>query len=287
MSQLPSNASEESQRRYELAQGLAEQCPPELGVEIALTGSVARGVADDASDIEMNFWTVETPSGSEREAWLREMGADPLVVDATPGADGTAWVICFVRGIQIEAGWQSIERQRDLVRQLAAGDVLDHGRLMVADTLRTGVPLRTEGLLSEWQAALTEYPPALGKRLIEQSIERWSWPPFHWALAERGEWLALTGRLASDVGAVLRILAALNRTWEPDWKWLRERTRDLEVAPERLAERIDAIFSSSDPQRAVEQCLELILDTLRLLPERSDARDAITIVEEHLAGRGR
>ncbi|MCH8007588.1 MAG: hypothetical protein IIC91_01860 [Chloroflexi bacterium] len=285
MSGLPPGATAASQVRLELAREIAGACPPELGREIALTGSVARGVADDASDIELNFWTDEIPSGNEREAWLREMGGDPLVVDATPGADGTRWVICFVRGIQIEAGWQSIERQRDLVRQLAAGEILDHQRLIVADTLRTGVPLRTDGLLAEWQAALAEYPSALGERLIEESVERWSWPPFHWALAERGEWLAVSGRLVGDVGAVLRILCALNERWEPDWKWLRRRTQDFEVVPDRLAERIDAIFSSSDPQRAVEQCLELILDTLRLLPPRPDATHAIAIVEEYLARR--
>ena len=285
MSDLPPGATAASHVRLELARELAEACPPELGHEIALTGSVARGVADDASEIELNFWTDEIPPGNEREVWLREMGGDPLVVDATPGADGTRWVICFVRGIQIEAGWQSIERQRDLVRQLAAGEILDHQRLIVADTLHTGVPLRTEGLLAEWQSALAEYPPALGERLIEESVERWSWPPFHWTLAERGEWLAVSGRLVGDVGAVLRILYALNERWEPDWKWLRHRTQDFAVVPDRLAERIDAIFSSSDPQRAVEQCLELILDTLRLLPPRPDATHAIAIVEEYLARR--
>ena len=285
MSGLPPGATAASRVRLELAREIASACPPELGREIALTGSVARGVADDASDIELNFWTDEIPPGNEREVWLREMGGDPLVVDATPGADGTRWVICFVRGIQIEAGWQSIERQRDLVRQLAAGEILDHQRLIVADTLRTGVPLRTDGLLAEWQAALAEYPSALDERLIEESVERWSWPPFHWALAERGEWLAVSGRLVGDVNAVLRILCALNKRWEPDWKWLRRRTQDFEVVPDRLAERIDAIFSSSDPQRAVEQCLELILDTLRLLPPRPDATHAIAIVEEYLARR--
>lgn len=285
MSDLPPGATAASRVRFELARELAEACPPELGREIALTGSVSRGVADDASDIELNFWTDEIPAGDQREAWLREMGGDPLVVDATAGADGTRWAICFVRDIQIEAGWQSIGQQRELVRQLAAGDIIDHRRLIVADTLRTGLPLRTEGLLPEWQAALAQYPATLGERLIEESVERWSWPPFHWALAERGDWLVVSGRLVSDVEAVLRILCALNERWEPDWKWLRHWTQDFQVTPDRLAERIDAIFSSSDPLRAVEQCLELILDTLRLLPPRPDATHAIAIVEEYLAHR--
>ena len=282
MNGLPSDATDPSRLRYERAQELVAKCPPELGREIAVTGSVARGVADDASDIELNFWTDEIPSGNTRELWLREMGADELVVDAIPGADGTAWVICFLGGIQIEAGWQSIEQQRDLVRQLAEGSVLDHRRLIVADALRSGISLRSIGLLAGWQAQLSEFPVGLGDRLIEQSVERWSWPPFHWTLAQRGEWLAVSSRLVGDVGAVLRILCALNRQWEPDWKWLRERTGTFDVAPERLAERIDDIFSSQSAERAVELCLELVLDTLRLIPERPDAAHAITIVEEYM-----
>ena len=89
-------------------------------------------------------------------------------------------------------------------------------------------------------------------------------------------------QVVGDVGSVLRILCALNRQWEPDWKWLRERTETFDVAPERLPERIDGIFSSQSAERAVELCLELVLDTLRLIPERPNAAHAITIVEEYI-----
>lgn len=276
---LPPEATEASSFRYELARELAKRCPRELGRAIAVTGSVARGVADESSDIELNFWTDEIPPGAGRAAWLREMGAEEMVVDAVPGADGTSWVICYIRGVQIEAGWQRIEAQQQLVRQLADGKITDHQRLMVADTLLNAVPLHSQGLLAAWQSQLAEYPDGLGERLIAQAVERWSWPPFHWTLARRGEWLAVTSRLVADVHATLRILFALNRTWEPDWKWLPHHTQRLGVAPEHLVERIDAIFSSPIAERAVELCFQLVLDTLRLVPPGPDIARATSVVE--------
>lgn len=273
------DATEASRVRFELARELAERCPPELGHEIAVSGSVARGIADDDSDIELNFWTDETPPVDAREAWLREMGADELVADAFPGADGTAWVICFLRGIQIEAGWQSVDAQDQIVQRLAAGEIVDHRRLIVADMLRNAVALRGGKLLLEWQSQLAAYPEPLRERLIAESIERWSWPTFHRALARRGERLAITSRLLVDVYAALRILCALNRRWEPDWKWLRQVEQDLALAPRDLATRIDSVFTADDPNRAIDLCFELVLDTLRLLPSSDNVSGAIAVAE--------
>jgi len=56
VSLLPPNATGESRVRCELARQLARGWSVELGREIALTGSASRGVADDLSDIELNFW---------------------------------------------------------------------------------------------------------------------------------------------------------------------------------------------------------------------------------------
>ncbi len=158
---------------------------------------------------------------------------------------------------------------------------------MVVETLRTGTSLRAAGLLAEWQAELAQYPPTLGDRLVEQAVERWSWPPLHRALAARGESLVVTSRLLGDVRAVLRILFALNRLWEPDWKWLRHRTGELTITPKRLADRIDEIFLTADLVQAVDLCFRLVLDTLRLLPPDDKSARAREIVTDCLRHPGR
>jgi predicted nucleotidyltransferase len=53
---LPPDATLHSHALFPLAREMTDACPPELGSEIALAGSVARGWADEHSDIELNFW---------------------------------------------------------------------------------------------------------------------------------------------------------------------------------------------------------------------------------------
>ena len=62
---------------------------------------------------------------------------------------------------------------------------------------------------------------------------------------------------------MLRIVFALNRAWEPDWKRLPEIVAPLAVKPERLAERIDEALREVD----IVSARELVRDTLALAPD--------------------
>ncbi|HEY4387373.1 MAG TPA: hypothetical protein VGN34_23205 [Ktedonobacteraceae bacterium] len=53
---LPFQSTLASRVRYRVAQELVELCPPNLGQEISITGSVSKGLADDFSDIEQVFY---------------------------------------------------------------------------------------------------------------------------------------------------------------------------------------------------------------------------------------
>jgi hypothetical protein len=118
MDGLPVGAADENQRRLALAEKLVRACPPAFGMEAALTGSAAIGVADHYSDLELNFWAEMLPSIEERAAWLRSLGATDVSVDLELGADGTLWSTWRQEGIWIEAGWQTIAAQCDLPRYL-------------------------------------------------------------------------------------------------------------------------------------------------------------------------
>lgn len=94
--------------------------------------------------------------------------------------------------------------------------------------------------------------------------------------------LALHERLVRDTHNALRVLFALNRQWEPDWKWIRHATANLTVKPERLVERINEIFTLPDLERSVATCQKLIYDTLLLASSSYDVGRAIRIIEESL-----
>lgn len=94
-----------------------------------------------------------------------------------------------------------------------------------------------------------------------------------------GQEIALTGSAAhgvSDEHSDIEMIFYVN------WKWITSETRNLTIKPEHLNERINAIFSSTNPKQSVATCLKLILDTLILVPPPYNVARAITTIQESL-----
>lgn len=282
---LPAGATPASRYRYDIARRLAEACPATLGEEIAVTGSVALGVADDASDVEVNFWTDVLPSVEERRDWIDRIGGAEAQIAPTPWSDGSLNATFRVGDVWVEAGWMTRESLAETLRGILAAEVLGHTRLQLAWVVEQAVSLRTGGLLAHWQRELLAYPEPLAERLIEVNTRVFQLPHAmrgRWTYCRRSQPLALTERLTWETYNVLRVLFALNRRWEPDFKWLRLVTGDLAIALERLAERIEEVFTALRLERRVSTSLRLIQDTLALAPATPGIERARATIEECL-----
>ncbi len=267
--QLPPDATAASHLRYQVAQELAQLCPPSLGHEIVLTGSTSRGFSDDLSDIEQVFYVETLPPADERDQWLHGIYATNIIHDGEAIEDGSSWSTFHFHDIWVEAGWQPLSKHEENLHAILAGEIIDHDHLKLAATIAHAIPLHSKGFLARWQQELAHYPEALPAKIIYAAIQFWAFPHIletRWILIHRNERDALAGRLLRDVHNVLRILFALNRQWEPDWKWIKYVTRDLAIKPEQLAERIHLIFSSSTPEQSVATSQMLMYDTLLLIP---------------------
>jgi predicted nucleotidyltransferase len=255
-----------------LAQRVADAFPLEV-VEVVLTGSVSRGVADDVSDIEMLCVTEQQLSLDEafelaNRAGLerRESWGDP----ATP----TRRVSGYIGGASVETIWWS--------QALAEEHFADDGS---AEALANGLALRTRGLLAAWQERLGEYPDELAVARIEEAARRWGGfaPAALLTVAREDERLALTQWLFDSAQRVLKIVYALNRTWEPTTKRLASRVDALDVKPERFAARITEALTEPDPRRALATMTELQLETVRLVPSGPNVDRARTWLADALA----
>src|SRR5687767_12873061 len=86
----------------ELARRFADECPPELGREIAVTGSVGAGLADGYSDIELLHLVEERPAVDAVTRWLESLGAtDVLAGEAETGV----WAWCRFGDAEVEPFW--------------------------------------------------------------------------------------------------------------------------------------------------------------------------------------
>ena len=236
-----------------LAQRVADAFPPSV-LEVVLTGSVSRGVADAVSDIEMLVVPESPLELEDAYAIAREAGLDRL---DTWGAQGlpAKRVSGYLAGEPLELIFWP--------RELADASVSSAG-----DALMHGISLRTSGLLSAWQEQLREYPDELAAMRIEEAALRWGGftPAALLTIARPDERLSLLEWIVDGAKRVLTIVYALNRVWEPTTKRLAMRVEPLTLKPDRLAERITEALTESDPTRALRTMTELQLETVRLAP---------------------
>jgi len=246
-------ATARSEELRALAQRVADAFPPSV-VEVVLTGSVSRGVADEVSDIEMLVVTESALELEDAQAIARTAGLEGLDTWGTQGVAATR-----VSGYRSGRPLELIFWPRELAESStsSAGDALTHG-----------VSLRTSGLLAAWQERLRAYPDELASERIEEAALRWGGytPAALLTIARPGERLALVEWLLDSAKRVLTIVYALNRVWEPTTKRLALRVEPLALKPERLAERIAEALTESDPRRALRAMTELQLETVRLAP---------------------
>jgi hypothetical protein len=236
---------------------LVARIPADIAPEVLVTGSVSRGVADDVSDVEMLLVTgeqldLETCFGLAAAAGLERLGS------WGPQGPPTSRVSGYFEDIPFELIWWP----RDYA------DAAINAESPAADAIAHGVSLRTCGLLEVWHERLRTYPAELAAERVEDAALTWG--GFAAAglltIARPGERLALLERMVDDAVRVLRMVYAINRTWQPTTKRVALRAEALAVKPDRLAERIEEALSEPDPHRALIVMTQLQLDTVMLAP---------------------
>lgn len=255
-------ASERSRLLQALAQRIADALP-ETAEEVVLTGSVSRGVADELSDIEMLVVVREPLPLGEAFALASAAGLERL---GTWGPqDGPAQRVSgLCDAVPIELIWWP----RAFADAQVDAALNGSGSTSTADALVHGVPLRTTGLLADWQQRLRVLPPSVATKRIEDAAMPWGGfaPEGVLTLIRPGERLALIEWMSDAAIRVLAIVFALNGVWQPTTKRLAARVAPLPVKPDRLAERIEQALGEPDARRALHVMTTLQLDAVLLAP---------------------
>jgi hypothetical protein len=238
-----------------LAQRVADALPAE---EVALTGSVSRGVADELSDVEMLVVTEQQHSLEECFAFAAAAGLTSIDTWGDPSTPSRR-VFGYVDGVPVETIWWDSAHADAQLREpsQATGDALVHA-----------VPLKTSGLLARWQEQLANYPDSLARTRVENAAQRWGGfsPRGLLTVTRAGDSLPRLEWMVDAASRMLAILYAVNRSWQPTTKRLAHRVDALHVKPDRVAEPLEAAFGERDPRRALRLLTELQLETLQLSP---------------------
>jgi nucleotidyltransferase-like protein len=254
----------------------------ELAVEhtapraILLTGSVARGDADEYSDVDLILYHDRLPDEVGRESIRTGIGGGDRQV---LGADETGFVeqyvvdatYCQLAHVAI-VGWE-----RDLAKAVAGEESeLPLGKMVAG--LFEGEALHGADLIDGWRDRAV-HTPALKRALVER---HWTFFPlwfFERSFPPRDAPIFTREELVKAAYALLEVLAAVNGVWFSRFqlKRTREATEKLAIAPERLYERL-LLLVSGDLGAAVLELESLVGETEAIVSEHvPDAQIALRI----------
>lgn len=280
---LPEKSSADSHRLFALAGELASGCPSHLGTEIVVTGSVGWGTADRYSDLDLEFWVESLPEIGVCLDWLQAVGVERA--NLSEQSEAGMHFIGIYRGNWVEFGWRAIHHLEAIFQEICSCETTARSKLVFGWNISHAVTLRSAGYPEKWQALLSVYPEKLQADIITNSTSFWRFPhhlDMLWTLAARQELMGLDEWVFADLQDALRILYAVNRQWEPDWKNITTASALLGQKPPRLVERIRQIFMEQVPEQRVQILLELVLEILKLVPGDIDIQVAVENIDNNL-----
>ena len=232
---------------------------------VLLTGSVARGLADRYSDVElMVFWSEPPAAPPRRKA--AEAGGGAVTTLHGYDEENDEWADdVLVSGVEVQVSHRTVAGTERWLADVTTRFAPDLVKQDLIALIRHAVPLHGADLVRTWQRRAAGYPPELALAMIRAHLDfRSSWQRHK--LLDRGELLPLYADLVETVRNVVLVLLGLNRVYFPHlgFKWLPALAGELAIAPEDLAARLDAVFTAPPAEAArtadalVEQTLELV-----------------------------
>jgi hypothetical protein len=263
------DAVDQLARRREIAASMAPYYAANDGVAaVLLAGSVARGLADGRSDVELDVYWRRPPGEEERRAIPDSAGWGWVYaeVDEVEWADGVK-----VGGVKVDVSQFVTHTIDGYLDRLRVGDTEPELQVR-ATALLDGVALAGAERIDAWRSRLERYPDALGLAMADQGL-----PPRPVERLEmllvRDDPVLLTRDLLEGVHGLLDALFAVNRRYVPHpfHKWLAFECSQLTVSPPDLETRIRRILAA--PGDGVSDFIRLTEETFDLVEQYVPAYD--------------
>ena len=246
-----------------LAREVVNEYANSSGLVMALVvGSVARGLADAASDVDIYLYCdrVDHDAGEPR---LGAIGGRRLFAIATPSG-------CFEKYRVDDHRFVDVERVAtatldEVVTALHRADPLPAAAEKTAAGVRDAIAIIGADVLAQWRGRLV-YPDRLARAQAAAHLPILLSPVALWRLTlARGDCLSFAARVSDTLINGVALLGAVNRAFvvsaEPKWlPWQLER---LPLRPERMMDRVNEALT--DPTIDRMRDLRTLLDEILAL----------------------
>ncbi len=246
--------------RLDLAREIAQRLRRYPGLQVILVGgSVARGYADEYSDLEMPLAWEALPPDDLRLAIAADLKAEFLVPFNGPALEDNL----LIHGFQVDFWHNTVAGEDAVIQRVLGGFSTDLGDSNWLDTVRAGIPLFGEAIVQGWKEQASRYPEALAQRVVQEALDEMQASHLE-LLARRGDLTLLYAGISDLQKGLFRVLLALNRRYFPSYKWMARSLGDLGLKPADVAARFNAAYSLA-PLEAARDTARLVEETLRLV----------------------
>ena len=236
---------------------------------ILLTGSAAEGVSDGFSDLDLIVYHDHLPPDSKFAEVRNRAGA--VAVRFAPDRDRGSIIEEFrVQGVECQVGHATVvswEATMATVLDACRPGTIDEKAVM---GLLEGVALVGGDVIGRWQAYAAEYPDALARATIMHYLRFFPLWMANEYLGRRDATIFSYQMLVEGSLNVLGVLAGLNHQYFStfQFKRLHRFASRLQLAPDRLADRLDDLFALDRSQASV--ALERLVE------------ETVSLVESHM-----
>ena len=233
-----------------------------------IVGSVADGVADEWSDVDLVFFHDEWPvAGAIESVRDRLDGANlrPLGGDLA----GPVYLEQFhVEGVACQFVHQTVDAWREQAATVLRDHNTDTPVQKALSGLQRGVVVLGDTLVAELRREAA-YPPELRTRMVADNLDVFPLWALQDSLARRDAELWQRGELVRGLQKVMAMLAGVNETYFSTFqlKHARDLAGGWQHAPTSVVDRIDSALVAAMPEAAT--ALEALVDETLQIVESS------------------
>jgi hypothetical protein len=262
---MPTAASE---YLYGLAQQVARPYAALSSARAAMvTGSVAKGIADNYSDVDMSvFYEEYLPEDETLHAIRKETGGSDRKWTSGSLADGGFVEAFDLAGVEVQLIHTTIAAWEATMAELLTNLKVDTPLPKALEGILICRPLYGEPYVEAWKAQAAAFPPALAEAMVLHYLKFfpiWGLLP-HFQTRDATVWYHQI--LVESAYNLLGILAGLNRVYFTTFQFKRmdRFVAQLDLAPADLGRRIEALFHTT-PELAASALERLVDETLALV----------------------
>ncbi|MEM7336216.1 MAG: hypothetical protein AAF490_29315 [Chloroflexota bacterium] len=240
-----------------------------------VTGSVAKGLSDHYSDIDMTYYYEETLPEESVLASIREGNGGSerkwIIGDRKTGSFAEAF---HIDGVEVQIGHTTIESWEKSMAEVLENHNVDTPLHKAMEGTINSKALFGETYMAQWQAQIAGFPDELAEAMVQHNLQffpLWGLEP-HFSSRDATVWYYQS--LVESAHRLIAILAGLNRLYFTTFQFKRMARfiNQMSIKPNDLTSRLESLFST-DFQTAVSELESLVAETVALVEQHMPTLD--------------